>query len=116
MLTRNPDKKATRPATFPNIRASSQFVLNLLAVMATRSVIALVRVYQVTISPFTRPRCLYQPTCSEYARQALVTHGFSKGLLLAIKRLARCHPFAKGGIDLVPRCCNDKPSAIQRSR
>ena len=116
MLTRNPAKDAKRPATFLNIKASSEFVLNLLAVMATRGTIALVRVYQVTISPFTRPRCLYQPTCSEYARQALVIHGFSKGLLLAIKRLARCHPFADGGVDLVPSCCNDKPSAIQRSR
>ena len=116
MLTRNPAKDAKRPATFPNIKTSSEFVLNLLAVMATRGTIALVRVYQVTISPFTRPRCLYQPTCSEYARQALVIHGFSKGLLLAIKRLARCHPFADGGVDLVPSCCNDKPSAIQRSR
>lgn len=116
MLTRNPAKDAKRPATFPKIKTSSQFVLNLLAVMATRGTIALVRVYQVTISPFTRPRCLYQPTCSEYARQALAIHGFSKGLLLAIKRLARCHPFADGGVDLVPSCCNDKPSAIQRSR
>jgi putative membrane protein insertion efficiency factor len=116
MMTRNPAKEAMRLATFSNIKTSSQFVLNLLAVMATRGMIALVRVYQVTISPFTRPRCLYQPTCSEYARQALVVHGFSKGLLLAIKRLARCHPFADGGVDLVPSCCNDKPSAIQRSR
>lgn len=116
MLTRNPAKKATPPATFPNIKTSSQFVLNLLDVMATRGMITLVRVYQVTISPFTRPRCRYQPTCSEYARQALAIHGFSKGLLLAIRRLARCHPFADGGVDLVPSCCNDNPSAIQSSR
>ena len=116
MLTRNFDKKAKPSETSPNIKTSSQFVLNLLAEIATQGLIALVRVYQLTISPFTRPRCLYQPTCSEYARQALLMHGFSKGLLLAIKRLARCHPFANGGIDLVPSCCNDKPSAIQRSR
>lgn len=116
MLTRNPAKEAKQPATFPNIKTSSDFVLNLLAVTVTRGMIALVRVYQVTISPFTRPRCRYQPTCSEYARQALSIHGFSKGLLLAIRRLARCHPFADGGVDLVPSCCNENPSATQRPR
>ena len=116
MLTRNPAKKTTPPEIFLNIKTSSQSVLDLLGVMVTRGMIMLVRVYQVAISPFTRPRCRYQPTCSEYARQALVMHGFSKGLLLAIKRLARCHPFADGGVDLVPSCCDDNPSAIQRSR
>ena len=52
----------------------------------------IVRAYQLMISPFTKPRCRFQPTCSEYARQALEEHGLAQGLWLSAKRLGRCHP------------------------
>ena len=52
-----------------------------------------IRFYQVCISPLTPPSCRFTPTCSEYARQALVKHGPFKGLYLAIRRILRCHPW-----------------------
>jgi putative membrane protein insertion efficiency factor len=46
--------------------------------------------------------CRYQPTCSDYAAVAIATHGPPRGLWLALRRLLRCHPFARGGLDNVP--------------
>ena len=67
------------------------------------ALMVLLRAYQIIISPLSQPRCRYQPTCSEYAKQALELHGISKGMILSIRRLGRCHPLSKGGVDLVPR-------------
>ncbi len=72
--------------------------------------LVLVRAYQLMISPFTRPRCRFQPTCSEYARQALEEHGLAQGLRLSVKRFGRCHPLSDGGLDLVPKPKTDTPS------
>lgn len=58
--------------------------------------------YQKVISPYTPPSCRFTPTCSEYARQALIKHGPIKGLWLAIKRISRCHPWGDSGYDPVP--------------
>lgn len=58
--------------------------------------------YQKFISPFTPPSCRFTPTCSEYAKQALRKHGPVKGLILAIRRLLRCHPWGGSGYDPVP--------------
>jgi uncharacterized protein len=62
--------------------------------------------YKSVVSPilhaFSPTQCLYLPTCSEYAYVALVRFGVLKGSWLALRRLARCHPFAKGGVDPVP--------------
>lgn len=58
--------------------------------------------YQKCISPLTPPTCRFTPTCSEYARQALIKHGPVKGLYLAIRRLLRCHPWGGSGYDPVP--------------
>ena len=57
---------------------------------------------QCVISPFTPPSCRFTPTCSEYARQALIKHGPIKGSWLALKRLLRCHPWGGSGYDPVP--------------
>ena len=58
--------------------------------------------YQKMITPYTPPSCRFTPTCSEYARQALIKHGPIKGLWLAIKRISRCHPWGGSGYDPVP--------------
>jgi hypothetical protein len=61
-----------------------------------------IRFYQVAISPLLGPSCRFTPTCSEYARQAIIKHGPFKGLWLAVRRLLRCHPWGASGYDPVP--------------
>lgn len=58
--------------------------------------------YQRCISPYTPPSCRFTPTCSEYARQALLTHGILKGTVLAAWRILRCNPWGGSGYDPVP--------------
>ena len=70
--------------------------------MITKALIALLRGYKRYISPHLGHHCRFVPTCSEYAMQALATHGLCKGLLLTIWRLLRCQPIAKFGYDPVP--------------
>lgn len=62
----------------------------------------IIRLYQRLISPLKPPTCRYYPTCSHYAYEAVHRHGAWKGGYLAISRILRCHPFAKGGVDPVP--------------
>ncbi|MHB1184984.1 MAG: membrane protein insertion efficiency factor YidD [Desulfobulbia bacterium] len=69
-----------------------------------RIFIALIRCYQLCISPLFAPSCRFSPTCSQYAIEALALHGTVRGLYLATRRLLRCHPFHPGGYDPV-----DKP-------
>jgi len=63
---------------------------------------SLVRFYQLTFSSLVGNCCRFQPTCSEYARQSIQKYGIIRGGFLTIKRLLRCHPWAKGGHDPVP--------------
>lgn len=69
----------------------------------TMLLVMLVKVYQSALSPFFGQQCRFTPTCSHYAVEALQTHGVIKGLLLAVKRLSRCHPWHVGGHDPVPK-------------
>lgn len=62
----------------------------------------LIRGYQVAISPMLPPSCRYVPTCSEYGFEAIERYGALKGGWMAVRRIGRCHPFAKGGHDPVP--------------
>lgn len=64
--------------------------------------IALIRGYQVVLSPWLGMHCRYHPTCSAYALEALETHGAWRGTLLALGRVLRCHPLHAGGYDPVP--------------
>jgi hypothetical protein len=62
----------------------------------------LIRAYQLAISPLLGARCRFNPSCSQYALEAVERHGSLRGGWLAIRRLARCHPFHPGGYDPVP--------------
>jgi len=64
--------------------------------------VAMIRFYQLFISPLFPPRCRFHPTCSQYALEAIKRHGFFKGCYLALRRVLRCHPFSQGGFDPVP--------------
>lgn len=61
-----------------------------------------VRVYQLAVSPWLPVSCRFQPTCSDYAIDALRRHGIGRGAWLAAKRLGRCHPWGGCGFDPVP--------------
>lgn len=61
-----------------------------------------IRLYQLTIPAITGPSCRFAPSCSEYAREAIALHGPLKGLGLALRRIARCHPWGGSGYDPVP--------------
>ena len=62
----------------------------------------LIRLYQLTLSRILPPTCRFRPTCSEYARIAILRHGVPKGGWLAVRRIVRCHPWSPGGWDPVP--------------
>lgn len=64
--------------------------------------LAMVKFYQLCISPFTPPSCRFTPTCSQYAVEALRKYGPLKGGWLTIRRLSRCHPWGGHGYDPVP--------------
>jgi len=61
-----------------------------------------VRVYQMFFSALMPSACKFYPTCSHYAADAVRLHGARRGSWLALRRLACCHPFTRGGVDLVP--------------
>lgn len=62
--------------------------------------VRLLELYKRRLSPLLPPACRFTPTCSEYARLALLKHGLARGGALAAGRLCRCHPFHPGGVDL----------------
>jgi putative membrane protein insertion efficiency factor len=64
--------------------------------------VILVRGYQLLLSPISGGACRFHPSCSAYAMEALTTHGLARGSWLALKRVSRCHPFARSGFDPVP--------------
>ncbi|GAC1408305.1 MAG: hypothetical protein NVSMB64_16350 [Candidatus Velthaea sp.] len=67
-----------------------------------RLFLALVRGYQLIVSPLLPPSCRFQPSCSHYAYDAIEKHGVGRGIVLAARRLGRCHPLHPGGFDPVP--------------
>jgi uncharacterized protein len=69
-------------------------------------VLQLLRAYKWALSPLFPPACRYVPTCSEYAMEAVERYGAWRGGWMALWRLLRCHPFARGGYDPVPAHCD----------
>lgn len=63
---------------------------------------ALLSTYKRWVSPLLPPACRFEPTCSQYAQEAIELHGLARGSWLALRRLARCHPVCRGGFDPVP--------------
>ena len=69
---------------------------------AARALAWIFGAWKVMISPYMPPACRFTPTCSEYGREAVLTHGLFKGGWLTLKRISRCHPFGGEGFDPVP--------------
>ena len=69
---------------------------------AARIVRAVIRAYQLTLRPVVPPACRFAPSCSEYAHDAIGAHGAWRGGVMAVRRIARCHPWHAGGYDPVP--------------
>jgi len=67
-----------------------------------RALLGAIRFYRRSISPMFPPCCRFQPTCSQYALEAVEKYGAVKGGFLALKRILKCHPFHPGGYDPVP--------------
>lgn len=74
---------------------------------------AVIRVYQWTVSPLLGPVCRFYPSCSRYGYQAISVHGALYGSYLTVRRLLRCHPWNPGGVDLVPPKRQQKPSTCK---
>jgi len=79
-----------------------QTPLRLLSRLLVWLLVLPIRFYQTCISPYTPPSCRFTPTCSQYAKEALIKHGPIKGLGLAIWRILRCNPWGGSGYDPVP--------------
>jgi len=67
-----------------------------------RALLRLIGLYRRAVSPLLPPACRFHPSCSEYASEAIATHGMGRGVALAAGRIARCHPWCDGGLDPVP--------------
>lgn len=67
-----------------------------------RVLLSLIAGYRYFLSPFFGPSCRFHPTCSAYAIEAIESHGAIRGSWLALKRIAKCHPLHRGGLDPVP--------------
>ncbi|SMQ83643.1 hypothetical protein SAMN05444673_5468 [Bacillus sp. OV166] len=70
--------------------------------MLKKVFLAIIRFYQIIISPIKPPTCRFYPTCSHYGMEAIGRFGALKGGWLTIKRISKCHPFHPGGLDPVP--------------
>jgi putative membrane protein insertion efficiency factor len=76
--------------------------MKLLRKIVIKILIGMVRLYQGMISPYLGAKCRYEPTCSQYAVEALNKHGVLKGGWLSTKRICSCHPWGGKGFDPVP--------------
>jgi len=70
--------------------------------LAARALLALVRAYQILLSPIFGGHCRFEPSCSRYAAACLESHGAFRGSLLSLARVCKCHPFHPGGFDPPP--------------
>jgi uncharacterized protein len=80
---------------------------------SARALLMAVRIYQTFFSAAMPSACKFYPTCSHYAAEAIEVHGARRGAWLALRRLGRCHPFTRGGVDLVPDLPTDASAQDQ---
>ena len=71
-------------------------------IVTARLLLAMIRGYRYALSPLWGTQCRFTPTCSQYAIDAIAAHGALHGSWIALKRLARCHPWHRGGFDPAP--------------
>jgi putative membrane protein insertion efficiency factor len=67
-----------------------------------RTIVLAIVAYQRALSPLLGPNCRYYPSCSQYAKEAVLKHGVLRGVNLAVRRIVRCNPWNPGGVDFVP--------------
>ena len=86
--------------------------------IAVRIAVAIIRIYQHTLSHVFGRCCRFYPSCSAYAAEAIESHGLIQGLWLGTKRVCKCHPFHPGGVDPVPvdRGCEAADPSEGRAR
>jgi len=80
-----------------------------------RLAIALIRLYQRTLSRVLPPTCRFTPTCSRYAAEAIERHGLLRGGWMGVRRICRCHPWSEGGHDPVPGAESEAPDQASPS-
>jgi putative membrane protein insertion efficiency factor len=78
--------------------------------MTAKLLVAAIRLYQLTLSPFLGGGCRFVPSCSAYAKEAIERHGALRGSWFAVRRLARCQPFGGSGFDPIPERSQSKHS------
>lgn len=83
--------------------------------LANRGALGAIRLYQLTFSRLFTGSCRFVPSCSAYAMEAIARHGLAHGGWLAARRLLRCHPFCRGGLDQVPVRRGTRPSGAEPS-
>lgn len=88
-------------------------ILDAVVLLPRNACVAILDVYRAVISPIYGDVCRYYPSCSRYTLTAIQQHGVVRGVWLGTRRLARCHPWAKGGIDDVPRA-RDRHAVLGR--
>ncbi|MBT5031088.1 MAG: membrane protein insertion efficiency factor YidD [Proteobacteria bacterium] len=74
-----------------------------LSKIAVTPFIVLLKLYKLIVSPWLGERCRFSPSCADYAQESLSQHGFLRGALFTVKRIARCHPLGGEGLDPVPQ-------------
>ena len=75
----------------------------------------IIKAYQVALAPFVGGRCRFYPSCSVYGMESIQRHGSLKGSYLTIRRILKCNPWHKGGVDLVPESnCRNAVAKFQK--
>ena len=77
-------------------------ILRIAGAPARLLLVAAIRTYQITLSGWLGGQCRFSPTCSRYAEEAIRSLGATRGVFLATRRVLRCNPFGRGGLDPVP--------------
>jgi putative membrane protein insertion efficiency factor len=95
-------EEAARPAELDAVRRNEMGFRRGIGRVLGLGIAALIRAYQLIVAPILPPSCRFYPSCSYYAAEAVELHGPWRGLVLALRRLLRCHPWGGSGYDPVP--------------